>query len=257
MRIFDDIYRKMVFWVGDVRKLDVFPWVTWDVHQHKVRHEEVLEALPLIQYGDVGLHRDAGFLSNVAIPGFMKHAWIHTQDGNTSPAIIEAISEGVVKRSPVYPMFSDYTIILRPRDVTEAERKGACLKAQSIVGERYDHQFEFDIEEELKHYGDDSLANLSVRTRDAITHLEEGQEWLCKHDHGFSCTEVVGYAWWHRRDHLGIFREQHRGKSVIVADKFLNYGWDVIWASESVTVDVAAKMGLHEEGVELIRAYRS
>jgi hypothetical protein len=246
----DDIYRKAVFFVGDIRKIQHFPWVTWDVHQHKVRLEEVLEALPLIKYGDVGVHRDSGYLSNVAIPGYMKHAWIHTDDGVKNPMIVEAISEGVVHRSAVYPMYSDYTIILRPKGVDYKARRGACKKAKSIVGTRYDHDFEFDIEAELKHYKGDDGTN-------ALDDLGAGAKYMKKYDHGFSCTEAVGYSWWHRREELRIFRQKSRGKSILLADGWMNGAHEIVWASESVTVDGAAKMGLHEEGVEMIRKLRS
>jgi hypothetical protein len=248
--MFNDIYRKAVFFAGDIRRIHHFPWVTWDVHQHEVRMEEILEALPLIKYGDIGVHRDAGYLSNIAIPGFMKHAWIHTDDGTKKPMIVEAISEGVVHRSAVYPMYSDYTIILRPKGVDYKARRGACKKAKSIVGTRYDHDFKFDVEAELKHYkGDD--------TEQATQELGSALKYMQKFDHGFSCTEAVSYAWWHRREQLRIYREKSRGKEVILADSFINGGLDIVWASKSVTVDVAVKMGLHEEGVEMIRKFRS
>ena len=70
--------------------------------------------------------------------------------------VVEAVSEGVIHRSAIYPLYSDYAIILRPRKVDYKSRRGACKKAKGIVGTRYDHNFQFDIEEELKHYkGDD------------------------------------------------------------------------------------------------------
>jgi len=249
---FDDMYRALVFFSGDIRRLHAFPWFTWSKHEHAVTHREVLKALPSIQFGDVGLHRDWGYLSNVAIPGFMKHAWIHVQDGSVEPEIVEAISEGVIQRSPVYPMHSDYAIILTPSDeanVTDEERKGACLKAKQIVGEAYDHRFEFDIEAELAHY--------QGQDRDeACQHLQEGNTWLRAFDHAFSCTEAVSYAWWHRREALGIQRTRRFRKSVILADTFLNRGWKIKWASRSVTTDDARKYGLGDEGIALIEDYR-
>jgi hypothetical protein len=217
-----------------------------------VKFDEIVKALPLIRYGDIGVHRDSGYLSNLAIPGFMKHAWIHTDDGISDPKIVEAISEGVVKRSAIYPLYSDYSVILAPRDereITEELRKGACLKANQIVGVRYDHNFEFDIEQELKFYGGQDAEQ-------GRQHLAAGNEMLSHYDHGFSCTEVVSYSWWHRREDLKIYRTRSRGKSVILADSFLNRSWKIRWASESVTVDAARKLGLGEEGLSLIEDYR-
>ena len=254
MGIFNDLYKSIVFWAGDVRKIHTFPWVTWDVHLHKVNLEEIWEALPLIQYGDIGISRSDGYLSNIAIPGYMKHAWIHVDDirdpmvEDGKPMIVEAISDGVVHRNAIYPMYSDYTIILRPSKVTYRSRRGACKKAKSVVGTRYDHDFKFDIEEELKHYKGDHLDEAEEELGSCADHMK-------KYDHGFSCTEVVSYAWWHEREKLRIYRQKQRGKDVILADSFLTNAFDIVWMSESVTLESAVKLGLHEEGIEMIRDF--
>lgn len=254
MGLINNLYRDAVFFIGDVKKLDSFPWITWASKQHKVRFEEIIESLPSIRHGDIGIHRDEGYLSNIAIPGFMKHAWIHTDDMfddnlvDKNPMIVEAISEGVVYRSAIYPMYSDYTIILRPKEVTVKSCRGACKKAKNIVGTRYDHNFKFDIENELKHYNGDDLES-------AKDELGAGSKQMQKYDHGFSCTEVVSYSWWHEREKLRLYREKSRGKDIILADSFLNGGFEIIWMSKSVTVDIAKKMGLHEEGIEMIKSY--
>ena len=247
--MFDRIWRDVVLFTGDVHTLNAFPWFSWSSKEHRVKFDELLEALPLIRFGDIGLHRDIGYLSNLAIPGFMKHAWLFTEDGR-KPQIVEAISEGVVKRNALYPMFSDYTIVLSPKRVTGEDRKGACLKANRIVGVRYDHNFDFDIEDELHYYNGSDKDS-------AVCDLQDASRNLAKFDYGFSCTEVVSFAWWHCREQLRIYRDRHLGNSVVLADGFLHDSWEIRWASESVTLDVAAKLGLHEEGIEMIRRFRS
>jgi len=246
--ITDDIWRNLVFFTGDIRQMHRFPWVSWAKHHHSVEYDEILPVLSKIRYGDIGLHRDWGYLSNIAIPGFMKHAWIHTVDGITRPQIIEAVSEGVIKRSAVYPMFSDYTMILRPRDATEEERKGACNKVNRVVGTGYDVDFKFDIEEELHYYQ-------GVDSSGASTDLVASQKYLRRYDHGFSCTELCSYAWWHKREQLRLYRTKRRGKMVILADDFINHDWEIVWLSNSITVDIAKKLGLHEEGLSMIENY--
>ena len=248
MSIFTDGWRQNVFFAGDIRRINSFPWVTWAVREHKITYEEVLEVLPLIQYGDIGIHKDDGYLSNIAIPGFMKHGWIHVEDGIKIPQIVEAVSEGVVKRSSIYPMYSDFTIILSPKDVTDKERKGACLKANNIVGEQYDVNFKFDIEQELHYY-------TGRHKTEAGQELVAGQEQIRKYDHGFSCTEVVSYAWWHKREELSIYRKERMGKQIIIADDFLNHNWRIKWMSESITPEVAREKGLHEEGLVMIEEF--
>jgi len=247
-KLFTALWRNLVFFVGDIRRLHAFPWVTWSVHEHKVDYDEVLEVLPLIQYGDVGIHRDAGYLSNIAIPGFMKHGWIHVKDGLEIPAIVEAISEGVIQRNAMYPIFSDFTIILSPKNVSDLERKGACKKAKFMLGQKYDVNFEFDIENNIKYYKGENVEK-------AEEHLRLGEENLKSFDGAFSCTELVSYSWWHKRDDLRLFRKKSRGKSVILADDFLNDGWEIKWMSQSVSIESAKKMGLHEEGLLMIEEY--
>lgn len=245
----EDIWRKAVFFVGKIRRLDRFPWVTWAVEQHAVDFQEIMEMAKTIQYGDVGLHRDAGFLSNVVISGFMIHAWIHTEDGFTGK-IVEAISAGVKHRSFLYPMHSDYTIILRPRDVNDEERKGACKKAKQIVGSKYDPDFKFDIEEEIKYWK-------GKNEEEARDHLLQGEKYVREFEPAFTCTEVAAYSWWHRREQLRLFRTKHRGKSVILADSFLNSAWEIVWMSNSVTPSIARELGLPEEGLLLVEKYRN
>lgn len=244
-----DLWRQLVFFVGDIRLLRGFPYLTWSVPKHRVGFEEILEALPMLRYGDVGVHRDWGYLTNIAIPGFMKHAWIQVRDGRDAPQIVEAVSEGVIRRSAVYPMHSDYTVILRPKGVTPAERRGACKKARQIVGKGYDVDFAFDIEYELHYFnGDDP--------RGAMDHLADGQQFIRRYDPAFTCTEVVSYAWWHRREALGLIRREVRGQTIILADDFFNDGWQIVWMSRSVTPETARRHGLHAQGCDMIADYR-
>lgn len=249
MGFYRKIKRKVVFWVGDIHRLSSFPYVSWSHRDHRVSYGEVLEMLPDIKFGDVGIHRDSGYMSNFFIPGFMKHGWIHTEDGVSTPKIVEAVSEGVLRRSPMYPLYSDYSIVLSPKDVTDEERKGACVKANGIVGAEYDEDFDFDIEEELKFYtGDDK--------EDARVSLEHASHNL-KKKYGFSCTETVSYAWWHKRQQLRLYRKKRMGRECILADDFLNGAWEIKWMSKSVTPDVARKHKLHEEGLQMISDFHN
>lgn len=243
-----DLWRQLVFFGGKIRTLDAFPWITWAADDdHIVTFDEIASAMNLIRYGDIGLHRYAGYLSNVVIPGFMIHAWVHTEDGYQG-RIVEAVRQGVVHRSAIYPMFADYTIILRPKMVSEEERKGACLKAKKIVGSKYDVDFTFDIEDEINYFRGKDEAR-------ARAHLKAGEPMIKKYDPAFTCTEVAAYSWWHKREELGIERTEHRGKSVIIGDTFLNPGWEIVWMSRSVTADTAYKLGVSEMGLAMINAY--
>lgn len=248
MSFFENIYRKIFNFTADLHHVKSFPWFSWAEYHHGVDFDEILEVLPLIKYGDVGLHRDKGYLSNLAVPGYMKHAWIQTEDGLVAPKIVEAVSEGVLYKNAIYPLYSDYAIIVSPKNVTDQERGGACLKAKQIIGVKYDINFKFDIEKELEFYtGQDTEA--------ATRSLEVGVENIQHYDAAFTCTEVVSYAWWHRREQLRLFRHKVMGKNAIIPDDFLNGGWEIKWLSRSVTPDSARKLKLHEEGIHMIEEF--
>jgi len=248
MVFFDKVYRGLLNWGGDIKKLNCFPYVTWATHSCLTDFDEVLEALSLIKYGDVGLHREVGYLSNSIIPGFMKHAWIHVEDDPIRPRIVEAVSEGVLLRNAIYPILSDYTIILSPKDVSDSERAGACKKAMETVGSQYDVNFKFDIEEALNFY-------TGFYKKQAVQDLKISEQNFTKYMPTFSCTEVVGYAWWHKREELDIYRTEFKGRSIIKPDSYLNNEWEIKWASKSVTMDIAKKYNLYEEGLVMLEKY--
>lgn len=220
---------KIVFWLGDIRRLHSFPWVTWDVHSHKVNLTDARRGASLCEPGDIGLHRDEGYLSNLGIPGAFKHAWICVGNGE----IVEAISEGVVQRDELYPLVTDYAVILRPRGLTAEQVGEAVERAKGIVGSQYDANFRFDFEESGRDVGADRFCrNLK-----------------CGSFHGaFSCTEVVGYAYFPFRAHVRLFRSMHAGREAIIADDYLKMNFDVVWVSESVSEDWMKEHGLHEHG---------
>lgn len=266
------IKEKLVFFLGDVRRIQHFPWVTWDVSQHLMSFEESLEGIKTTRPGDVGLHFDVGYLSNLAIPGFFKHAWIHITDGEDiqKAIVVEAISEGVVKRHALYPMRSDYAIILRPpQDAVNQQDIDLAVKyANRLIGCKYDSSFKFDMEETFINLGNingTKTMNTTDRnayveqltaekrreireatmdeldlTEDEINNLVESKDNLDTSFGSFSCTEVVSFAWWHRRRELKIGRKKYAGRDIIAADDLLN-GFDIVWKSKHVTADVVHK----------------
>jgi len=268
------IKEKVVFFLGDIRRLRTFPWVTWANEDKRISFEEAMEGVRIAQPGDIGIHLDEGFLSNFAIPGFFKHAWIHV----APETVVEAVSEGVIRRHALYPIHSDFTIILRPPagTVTPKDVELAVKYAERIVGCEYDADFSFDIEEEyanLEHldgpkfgvrckvvtlgntttatasFNVDEGRRMAIRaammdnlriSREEITNLQDSAENLKQSFGAFSCTETVSFAWWHRRKELKIGRKKYAGKEIIAADDFLN-GFDIAWKSKSVTTDAVRK----------------
>lgn len=221
------LYSKLVFFFGDVRTLDGFPWITYAVRKHEIDFDELVEAQDLIQPGDIGLHRDNGYLSNIAIPGCFKHAWVHIENGD----IVEAISDGVVRRNAFYPLYSDLAIVLRPKDRDPLE---TVERAKELIGENYDVDFRFDLDKADAFY--------------------DGKD-VGKYDPAFSCTEVAAYSLRRSGDKTGFGYSERFGKTVILADSFINDSHDIVWMSKSVTLERVMGLGLPPAGVKIISEY--
>lgn len=246
------IFRWIVFWVGDTRKIAHFPWITWDVHEHKMDLNEVmLEAMPLLLPGDIILHRDDGFLSNLFIGGAMIHAGIYLG----GQQVVEAISEGVVKRHAGHILYSDRACILRPRLPAETREKAvadAIEWAEKIVGFPYDILFDFNGAKErelVKRYGKEA-ARKGVR---------------------FCCTEVPYFCYRPNASELGIKRRRNvsvathilsffglsPGRAVISADMYFTANFDLIWCSKHFTPAWCKKRRMGEGALKVIEDYWS
>ena len=236
------LFRKIVFWVGDVRRLRTLPWVTWDVSQHRIELDEVLrEALPRLQIGDIILHRDEGYLSNLFIGGFLIHAGIYVGDGY----VVEALSEGVTKRHAAHILHSDYAMILRPKFDTACEYEDAILDAsrwaEKCVGCEYDALFTFDVEVERK----------------AIDLGLKGDVYL-------ACTEVPLLCYAPHREKLNIKTKRNitamtralswfglnTGADIVDADMYVTANFDIVWHSRSLTVKAALQHGCSQEFID-------
>lgn len=234
-KFFDRIWTKIVFKVGDIRRISHFPFITWDTTHCEMDYSEATEALRLIKPGDVGLSRHSLFLSNVFLPGCFKHAFFLFNSNTT----IEAVSEGVLKRHSLYPVYTDYCIILRPKSLNDEELLKAIIKAENAVGREYDAHFAFDMEKYVKELEDKEAV------RDHMT----------DYNYKFSCTELVSASYYHVKDKLRLYRKKYKCHNVIHADQFVNNGFEIIWCSNSMTAEKAIELGMHEEGVAMIQKY--
>lgn len=163
-------------------------------------HDEITQILLNVQPGDVGVHCDKGFLSNLFIPGAFKHAWLFKDQAT----VIEAVHLGVVERSARYSMRTDDLVILRPKFI-DAGRQEAVDRALQVVGFQYDVEFEFDLNQEFNH--------------------------LNRHDQAFSCIELVAYSYYPYFDALGFKWEEHLGKEVLFPGVVINPAWDVVYSN--------------------------
>lgn len=240
MNIQFKIFRRIVFFFGDLRRIRHLPWMTWDVHEHKIDLNEVLiEALPKLEAGDVILHRDDGFASNFFIGGAMVHAGLYIGKGQ----VVEALSEGVVERNAAHILYSDRAIVLRP-SVSDRQKAVACAEAKSLVGYPYDVLFNFCDEEDRK----------------KILEEDEVQP--------FCCTEIPHFVFMPydlgivRRRNISLFTRLvnlvglHPGTTVIDADMYVKaQGFDIVWKSKEFTAEWAAVMGCSEDYVKKLRKF--
>jgi hypothetical protein len=241
---FHRLFRKIVFWAGDVRRLSKFSYVTWDAGEYLISLDEVIrEAIPKLRTGDIVLTRHKGFLSNLFIGGFMIHAGVYVGDG----WIVEAISEGVVKRHVANILHADYAMILRPKFDAASETEEAIEKAvqwaNRIVGYPYDECFNFNGAEEREHI----LKGIKKNVK-------------------FACTEVAYFCYLDYADKLGIKLRrnisfftwllslvgQNVGTEVIDADIYVKANFDIVWKSKSITPRVALDHGCKPEYVEIM-----
>jgi hypothetical protein len=231
------IFRWLVFWVGDTRTISHFPWVTWHVHGHKIDLNEVmLEAVPRLEPGDIVLHRDDGFLSNLFIGGAMIHAGVYVG----GQQVVEALSEGVVKRHVGHILLSDRACILRPRFPDAAQRERAVAEAiawaEKIVGFPYDVLFHFN----------------GQKGRDLVE--QHGRGAVNKGIH-FCCTEIPYFCYYPYRHALGIKRRRQislltrllsliglsTGRAVIAADMYITANFEIVWCSRELTAEWSKK----------------
>jgi hypothetical protein len=257
VKLLHDIWTKLVFAVGDLRGKKRCPWFLFDDGEPAIPYEEAYEAMALVQPGDIGLHREYLCASNLAIPGYMKHAWIHlnAEDDCTRNEIVEAVSEGVLRRSAQYPIMAKHTIILRPR-VSEHDKRKAILKAKKIVGAKYDVDFRFDIEDELHEYNERNGFPWNTTNTQGGASLKAIQKNMTSGYTGFTCTEAVCFAYWHVRHRLSLNKTYARGKLVVLADQMINPSFDIVWCSKAVNWVDALNYGVSTEGVEMIRKFK-
>jgi len=229
-----ELKKKLIFFAGDIRREHCPGGFAWGKYERLIDYEEAEDAYYSARVGYIGLHRTRGDLSNVAINGFTKHAWLHTGFDR----IIEAVSNGVLERHAFHPLMSDYAIIVKPL-VLPAAREQAARRIRLMVGCPYDDTFTFDLE---------IVADLFADKETALANMR-------RYGLGVSCTEMVALGYVGHRRELGLYRTKQGKRQVILPDAFISTHFEILWASKHTTAVNAAKMGLHEEGVEMLREY--
>jgi hypothetical protein len=243
------LFRWLVFKIGDTRWLGWknFPFIlTWDVSIHNIDYNEIMfDAVPDLRLGDILLHRDEGFLSNWFIGGAMIHAGVYVGDMQ----LVEAVSEGVLKRNVIHLLRSDRACILRPNLPNEAKDE-AIGWAEKIVDFEYDVLFDFNGTEERYLIG---------------KHGKEAKNMGVK----FCCTEVPFFCYLRYAEDLKIERRRnvsfitkllsliglHPGQVVVDADMYGAADCELIWCSRYMTSGWCSAMKMNDKFAMKVSEY--
>ena len=124
----------IVSYVGKIKS----PW------SHKKAISDFYTILGTLKPLDIILTNTYGHLSNLMNPGPWKHALIYIGEENGVPMIIEAIGEGVLKRTLVECIAEkDSVAIVRVnQNIVPAKQNKAIKWAHNQLGKHYDHSFD-------------------------------------------------------------------------------------------------------------------
>jgi hypothetical protein len=263
-------FRSIVFWVGDTKWTSSFPYFSWDREEPYIDLNEVDYAKTFLQKGDIILHREKKCWSNAAIPGTMIHAGIYVGDGQ----VVEAISEGVVKRNAGHILHSDYAIILRPNFDNQITQQAAINEAidwaNRIINFPYDYLFQFNSDEDqkkLKERGILAAASLGwkifkiIRT---ILNIKSDKDGI-----KFCCTEIPHFCYYQFLDQLNVHRRKNitfltklisilnirTGEYVVDADMYIKANFKIVWCNKLFTPEWAESMKSDKKCLEKIKVY--
>lgn len=242
------LFRRIVFMVGRAHALDHFPYFSFSDTEKRIDLNEVmLDAYPKLEVGDVPVHREQWYASNVAIGGAMVHAGLYIGDSQ----LVEATQHGVIKRHVGHILHSDYACIVRPRFPNPARKdraiEDAVKWANKIVGFEYDALFDFNGKEE----------------REIVAALPKEE---AKKDVRFCCTEIPYFCFFDHVEDLHLYRRRnvtfltkllglfglHPGEKIIDADMYITGNFELVWCSKRFTPEWAEKMGCSEEYVACV-----
>lgn len=120
----------------------------------------------LLQHGDVILSTSYGHLSNIINPSKWKHALMYVGKENNIPYIIEAVGEGVVKKSLAQWLSSkDEICILRFNEeiLSSIQKIEAVNWIKKQLGKPYDYSFDSQTNDKFKNFYCSELVYYSIK----------------------------------------------------------------------------------------------
>jgi len=132
--------------------------------KRKIGDSFYFDARRVLQQGDILLSYRNYEPSNILISGKYTHSAMYYQDIYGREYVVEAVGEGVIRKSlPKFLFSKDKICILRAKEVSESDRSDASKVARSFIGTPYDYYFENSINafycSELIHYSLKQVSN--------------------------------------------------------------------------------------------------
>lgn len=109
----------------------------------KINSKDYYNIANNIQEGDILLVRQNWNLTNIVIPGYLKHGAIFcANESDAYPFVVEATEHGVVHTNLLdFLFYYDKVVVVRPHFANISQRVLAAKKAISLVGTLYDYDF--------------------------------------------------------------------------------------------------------------------
>lgn len=279
-------WQRLVFFFGDFYWLftnfkefkNTFPLIFgWKEKDRKISYNEICkDAIPKLKVGDVILHRDDCIASNLMFGLFSDTAMVHAgiavagDDGKVDQ-VVEAISEGVVKRHVTSILHSDRACILRPKFKNKESKKVALAFVQDVapklVGFKYDPLFNFSTKKEWDEIKsaiarDNKATSLFLSSHFLKDLKKEGRLRFC-------CTEICRSLYLDWQDELDLYMVNtktkftrllhflglHVGETKFDADMYILANFEIIWCSKEFTVEWAKKQGMNDKYISKLEAY--
>jgi hypothetical protein len=142
MKIIYSLQKWILTILGDIKCFSYPGWFVFDAKGYKLKGDSFDLVSKKVKKYDVFLNRYDNFLDVGFIPGFWNHAGIVIgANADVNPAVIHAVSDGVLCESLVDTMRSDHFIVLRPKFTVDVKLFEERLRQAKV--KEYDFNFDF------------------------------------------------------------------------------------------------------------------
>ncbi|MDT8376454.1 MAG: hypothetical protein RQ867_06905 [Mariprofundaceae bacterium] len=259
-------YEKLLTWFGDLKYFKFPLFLVYDPSSYRVRGEDVREVIDIIRPGDVVLRSYDNYLDGLFIPGLFSHVGffygsaterdrksagtmiddnpeklkrVQRDDFKTGKQmVIHAMADGVFMEDVINFCRCDRMLILRlpeklndPQQSEKVFTKTTFLPSEEKIYQKLKQSEEITRSEAVAAARKVVLTCLGARYDFRFDFRDEPHN-------SFSCSELAYYAYRSVARYIGLkpVRTCIMGicKEGIAPDQFLETGFELVWASQSV-----------------------